>query len=83
MFGGVRLGSAIDCKGAFDDLGFDHVALCLGAGWPNILNIKNNFVKGVRLASDFLMALQLTGAMRQDLLSNLQIRLPILVIGGD
>ncbi len=82
MFGGVRLGSAFDCKEALENLGFDHVALCLGAGWPNILNIKNNFVKGVRLASDFLMALQLTGAMRQDLVTNLQVRLPILVVGG-
>ncbi len=82
MFGGMRLGSAFDCKDALNDLDFDHVALCLGAGWPNILNIKNIFSKGVRSASDFLMALQLTGAMRKDLVTNLQVRLPILVVGA-
>lgn len=82
MFGAMRLGSAFDCKDLLNDLAFDHVALCLGAGWPNILNIKNIFAKGVRSASDFLMSLQLTGAMRQDLITNLQVRLPIVVVGA-
>ncbi|MDA0902506.1 MAG: hypothetical protein O3B09_03760 [Proteobacteria bacterium] len=82
MFGGMRLGSAFDCKDLFDDYGFDHVALCLGAGRPNIIDIKNNFAKGIRCASDFLMALQLTGAARKDLLTNLQVRLPVVVVGA-
>ncbi len=82
MLGGTRLGSAFDCKDALNELEFDHVALCLGAGWPNVLDIKNIFAKGVRSASDFLMALQLTGAMREDLVTNLQVRLPILVVGA-
>ncbi|MGZ3285121.1 MAG: pyridine nucleotide-disulfide oxidoreductase, partial [Xanthobacteraceae bacterium] len=37
---------------------------------------------GVRQASDFLMALQLTGAAKTDSLANLQVRLPVVVIGG-
>src|SRR6185312_13536402 len=37
---------------------------------------------GVRQASDFLMALQLTGAARMDSIANLQLRLPVMVIGG-
>jgi hypothetical protein len=36
----------------------------------------------VRTASDFLMALQLTGAAKADSVANLQIRLPVVVIGG-
>jgi NAD(P)H-flavin reductase len=36
----------------------------------------------VRAASDFLMALQLTGAAKRESIANLQIRLPIVVIGG-
>jgi hypothetical protein len=36
----------------------------------------------VRAASDFLMALQLTGAAKKDSIANLQIRLPVVVIGG-
>jgi NADPH-dependent glutamate synthase beta subunit-like oxidoreductase len=47
-----------------------------------MLNIPNRLAKGVRMASDFLMALQLTGAARQDNLANLQVRLPIVVVGG-
>src|SRR5213075_2183947 len=37
---------------------------------------------GVRTASDFLMALQLTGAAKTDSLANMQLRLPAIVIGG-
>ncbi len=82
MFGGIRFGSSITDKIAFEQYGFDHVALCLGAGRPNIINLKNNFAKGVRSASDFLMSLQLTGSFKEELFTNLQIRTPILVIGG-
>ena len=44
--------------------------------------MKNNLIRGIRQASDFLMALQLTGAFKKDTLSNLQVRLPAVVIGG-
>lgn len=82
MFGGIRFGSSITDKIAFDEYGFDHVALCIGAGRPNIINIKNNYAKGIRSASDFLMSLQLNGAFKEDLFTNLQVRMPIVVIGG-
>jgi len=82
MFGGIRFGSSITDKIAFEQYGFDHVALCIGAGRPNVINLKNNFAKGIRAASDFLMSLQLTGSFKEELFTNLQIRMPILVIGG-
>lgn len=82
MFGGIRFGSSITDEIAFKEYGFDHIALCIGAGRPNIIDIKNNFAKGIRMASDFLMSLQLGGAFKEELFSNLQIRKPILVIGG-
>ncbi|HEX2641042.1 MAG TPA: hypothetical protein VHL50_10740, partial [Pyrinomonadaceae bacterium] len=44
--------------------------------------MKNNLIRGIRQASDFLMALQLTGAFKKDTLSNLQVRMPAVVIGG-
>ena len=81
MYGGVRFGGTLDFDQAFA-LGFDHVALATGAGKPTILDMPNGLAKGVRQASDFLMALQLTGAARSDSLANLQLRLPIVVIGG-
>ena len=44
--------------------------------------MKNNIIRGVRKASDFLMALQLTGAFKEEALANLQVELPAVVIGG-
>ncbi|MBS0338366.1 MAG: FAD-dependent oxidoreductase [Proteobacteria bacterium] len=81
MFGGVRFGGTITAEDAFA-MGFDHVALAAGAGRPTLLEIPNGFARGVRAASDFLMALQLTGAAKADSIANLQIRLPVVVIGG-
>jgi NADPH-dependent glutamate synthase beta subunit-like oxidoreductase/NAD(P)H-flavin reductase len=81
MFGGVRFGGTLTLEDAMD-MGFDHVALCLGAGKPTVLDIPNGLARGVRAASDFLMALQLTGAAKADSLANMQLRLPVVVIGG-
>ena len=63
-------------------MGFDHIALCMGAGKPTVLDIPNGLARGVRQASDFLMALQLTGAAKTSSIANLQLRLPVVVIGG-
>ncbi|HEV8145958.1 MAG TPA: FAD-dependent oxidoreductase [Bryobacteraceae bacterium] len=81
MFGGVRFGGTLTIEDAFA-LGFDHVALCAGAGRPTIVPMDNCLARGVRQASDFLMALQLTGAAKSDSVANLQLRMPIVVIGG-
>lgn len=80
--GGVRFGSTITPDQAFQEFGFDHVALCSGAGQPNLVPMKNALARGVRQASDFLMALQLTGAGKKTSLANLELRLPAIVIGG-
>jgi len=81
LIGGVRFGSTLTVDDALS-LGFDHVALATGAGKPTTLDIPNGLARGVRTASDFLMALQLTGAARKDSLANMQLRLPVVVIGG-
>lgn len=81
MFGGVRFGSTITTEQAFA-MGFDHISLAIGAGKPTTLDIPNGLARGVRVASDFLMSLQLTGAAQAQSLSNLQMRLPVLVVGG-
>jgi NADPH-dependent glutamate synthase beta subunit-like oxidoreductase/NAD(P)H-flavin reductase len=82
IYGGVRFGGTITIADAFDDLGFDHIAIAAGAGTPTIVRMKNNLIRGIRKASDFLMALQLTGAFKKSSLANLQVRLPAVVIGG-
>lgn len=81
LFGGVRFGGTITAESAFG-MGFDHIALAAGAGRPTLLDIPNGMACGVRTASDFLMALQLTGAAKADSIANMQVRLPVVVIGG-
>jgi NADPH-dependent glutamate synthase beta subunit-like oxidoreductase/NAD(P)H-flavin reductase len=81
ILGGVRFGGTITAEQAFA-MGFDHVAIAAGAGRPTIIGMKNNIIRGVRKASDFLMALQLTGAFKEEALANLQVELPAVVIGG-
>lgn len=81
LFDGIRFGGTISVEDAWK-YGFDHVAMATGAGRPTLLNIPNGMARGVRTASDFLMGLQLTGAAKKDSIANLQLRLPIVVIGG-
>ncbi len=81
LYGGVRFGGTLTLEDAFAH-GFDHVALCMGAGKPTTLDIPNGLARGVRTASDFLMALQLTGAAKADSIANMLVRLPVVVIGG-
>ena len=80
-YGGVRFGGTLTIEDAWE-FGFDHIAIATGAGRPTIVPMKNNLIRGIRQASDFLMSLQLTGAFKKDTLSNLQVRLPAIVIGG-
>ena len=81
LFGGVRFGGTLTLEDAFE-LGFDHVSLAIGAGKPTVLDMPNGLARGVRTASDFLMALQLTGAAKPESIANMQLRLPVVVIGG-
>jgi NADPH-dependent glutamate synthase beta subunit-like oxidoreductase/NAD(P)H-flavin reductase len=80
-YGGVRFGGTITIEDAWR-MGFDHICIASGAGKPTIIDLKNNLLRGIRKASDFLMALQLTGAAKSSSLANLQVRLPAGVIGG-
>ncbi len=82
LFGGIRLGGNVTIEQAFNELQINHLALCVGAGKPYLPNITNNLAKGVRLASDFLMSLQLMGASKDSSIANLEIELPVVVIGG-
>ena len=81
VYGGIRFGGTFTIDDAWE-FGFDHIAIATGAGKPTIVPMKNNLIRGIRQASDFLMALQLTGAFKKDTLSNLQVRMPAIVIGG-
>ncbi|WP_460035052.1 FAD-dependent oxidoreductase [Methylothermus subterraneus] len=81
LYGGVRFGGTLTINEAWD-LGFDHIAIAAGAGKPTLIPLKNNLIRGIRQASDFLMALQLSGAAKKSSLANLQVRLPAGVIGG-
>ncbi|WP_425402594.1 pyridine nucleotide-disulfide oxidoreductase [Halofilum ochraceum] len=79
--GGVRLGGTVTIEDAWQ-LGFDHVSVATGTGLPRVVSIGNSLARGMRQASDFLMALQLTGAGKESSIANLQVRLPAVVVGG-
>ena len=80
-YGGVRFGGTLTIDDAWS-MGFDHICIASGAGKPTVIDLKNNLMRGIRKASDFLMALQLTGAAKASSMANLQVRLPAGVIGG-
>lgn len=81
VFDGLRFGGTI-CVEDFWSLGFDHGVIAVGAGLPKALPIPGSMAIGMRQANGFLMALQLTGAAKKNSFVNLQIRLPLRVIGG-
>ena len=82
MFGGVRFGGTLTIDERLRAGLRPHRAVRRRrAGRPSI-PMKNGLARGVRQASDFLMALQLTGAAKTESLANLQLRLPVVVIGG-
>ena len=80
-YGGIRFGGTLTIEDAWN-MGFDHICIASGAGKPTVIGLKNNLMRGIRKASDFLMALQLTGAAKSSSMANLQVRLPAGVIGG-
>jgi NADPH-dependent glutamate synthase beta subunit-like oxidoreductase/NAD(P)H-flavin reductase len=81
LLDGVRFGGTLSIEDAWS-LGFDHIAIAAGAGRPTIVQMDNNLARGVRMASDFLMGLQGQGAYRKNSLTNVQVELPAVVIGG-
>lgn len=81
LYGSVRLGGTLTVEQVWS-LGFDHLALAMGAGLPRALMLPNSLAPGMRQAHDFLMTLQLTGAQKQESLVNYQVQLPAVVIGG-
>ncbi len=81
LFGGVRFGGTITVEDT-KAMGFDHLSVAVGAGLPRALPIPGSLAVGMRQANDFLMSLQLTGAAKESSLASLQLRMPIVVIGG-
>lgn len=81
VFGGVRFGGTVTVDDAWD-MGFDHFVVAVGAGLPKALPIPHSMAPGMKQANDFLMALQLGNAAKSSSLTNLQVRLPAVVIGG-
>jgi NADPH-dependent glutamate synthase beta subunit-like oxidoreductase/NAD(P)H-flavin reductase len=81
VFGSARFGGTVTIDEAWR-MGFDHFAIAVGAGLPKALAIPGSLAPGMRQANDFLMALQLGNAAKSSSLTNLQIRLPAVVIGG-
>ncbi|MCE2951305.1 MAG: FAD-dependent oxidoreductase [Alphaproteobacteria bacterium] len=81
LLSSFRVGSQLSVEDALQ-MGFDHVALCAGAGAPHRPDVQGVGLGGVRTAADFLMTLQMGGAFSKKSLSALQVMLPLYVVGG-
>jgi NADPH-dependent glutamate synthase beta subunit-like oxidoreductase/NAD(P)H-flavin reductase len=81
VFGSVRFGGTVTVDDAWN-MGFDHFVIAVGAGLPKALAISGSLAPGMRQANDFLMALQLGNAAKASSLTNIQVRLPAVIIGG-
>ncbi len=79
--GNIRFGGTLTLEDAFN-VGCDHVAFCMGAGEPKFIDVPGNGGKGIHLASDVLMNLHLQKPYEGKSLGNLDISLPMVVIGG-
>ncbi len=82
MFGGVRFGGTLTVDEAFATGLRPRRAVRRRRQADACSTCPNGLARGVRTASDFLMALQLTGAAKRDSIANMQLRLPVVVIGG-
>ena len=76
MFGGVRFGGTITAGSGVRAGLRPCRAGARRRQADAALDLPNGLARGVRMASDFLMALQLTGAAKTDSIANLQLRLP-------
>jgi NADPH-dependent glutamate synthase beta subunit-like oxidoreductase len=74
MFGGVRFGGTLDVDDAWPWA--STTSRWRWAPAPDHARHPQRPGRGVRTASDFLMALQLTGAAKADSIANMQLRLP-------
>lgn len=81
VFGSTRFGGTITVADAWE-MGFDHFVVAVGAGLPKALSIPGSLAPGMRQANDFLMGLQLGNAAKKESLTNIQVRLPGVIIGG-
>lgn len=81
LMGNTRFGGSLTIEDAWS-LGFDHLVMAVGAGLPRALQIPGSMAPGMRQANDFLMALQLTGAVKPESVAALEIALPAVVVGG-
>lgn len=81
LYGGVKFGANITYAQA-KELGFDHIALACGSGYPNVPVIKNISAGNVRTASDFLMSLGSGGLLNENTSTNFMIELPAIVVGA-
>ncbi|MBV8803012.1 MAG: FAD-dependent oxidoreductase [Gammaproteobacteria bacterium] len=81
VFGSTRFGGTVTVQDAWA-MGFDHFVVAVGAGLPKALSIPGSLAPGMRQANDFLMALQLGNAAKKESLTNIQVRLPAVIIGG-
>lgn len=81
IMGSTRFGGSITIDDVWE-MGFDHLSIAVGAGLPKALRLPGSLAPGVISANSFLMSLHLNGASNKKNITDLQVELPAIVIGG-
>ncbi len=81
LLGNVRLGSSLSIRDAFH-FGFNHIALCIGAGKPRVPHFFNYSSHNIYTSNEFLMTInQSKPYLKKNIDRLLIIRLPIVILG--
>jgi NADPH-dependent glutamate synthase beta subunit-like oxidoreductase len=62
--------------------GYKHIAMCVGAAKPNIVNVENATAEGVFYSTEFLSNLQIKDAINPNNDYIFKVKLPGIIIGG-
>jgi NADPH-dependent glutamate synthase beta subunit-like oxidoreductase len=78
---GKQLGNDYTIENVWNE-GYKHIALCVGAAKPNIVNVENANTEGVFYSTEFLSNLQIRDAINPNNDYIFKVKLPGIIIGG-
>lgn len=78
---GKQLGNTYTVDDVWNE-GYKHIAMCIGAAKPNIINVDNAAAEGVFYSTEFLSNLQIRDAINPNNDYIFKVKLPGIIIGG-
>lgn len=78
---GKQLGNTYSIDDVWNE-GYKHIAMCIGAAKPNIVNVEGSTAEGVFYSTEFLSNLQIRDAINPNNDYIFKVKLPGIIIGG-